>query len=405
MKPIGKSYGGFDLYPVMPKRYRCDRCGYVTTQSTNHYQKTYSFGHDGVCPECPPWAKYPEFGGQTTWTCIDSPEDDSQQTRVESVLKEADMLLPDAPQRSTLVIHMDDRSTDFLKTIYEGKGYDVINSKIEPEVLFKKIKACRRIFMLGHGGPSGLFGPGFVIGDHFGPELSKKEGLYIWCHAVEYAHRHKLTGLVSGMFISEVGEASWEGIKATQEEIDASNNAFSAAVRQYLDTGSSPHAVVNCYNSATCRVTQYNNARLYVMQRGRVIDSLGKEQPDEVSAKPGSPRYWELQRKQSQTTKQQGAYGDLDEPPDEFKQTYGWDGPLGENQEIEDFEFKDVEPEPVELPHDHMQCHSTCELCGEAPCTLIHRRSDEGKDRSWSSVKHLCQKCDVENFNALLDRI
>lgn len=58
-------------YPITPKRYRCDRCGHVQTQSTNHYGPTWSFAHIGVCPSCPPWAKYPEFGGRTTWTCLE----------------------------------------------------------------------------------------------------------------------------------------------------------------------------------------------------------------------------------------------------------------------------------------------------------------------------------------------
>jgi hypothetical protein len=55
------------------KKYRCDRCGHVVEQSTNHFGKTWSCGRSGVCPACPPWAKYSEFGGQTTWTCIEKP--------------------------------------------------------------------------------------------------------------------------------------------------------------------------------------------------------------------------------------------------------------------------------------------------------------------------------------------
>jgi hypothetical protein len=23
------------------------------------------------CPKCPPWAKYPEFGGSTVWECVE----------------------------------------------------------------------------------------------------------------------------------------------------------------------------------------------------------------------------------------------------------------------------------------------------------------------------------------------
>jgi hypothetical protein len=242
---------------------------------------------------------------------------------MKSIVQEADDLLPQAGS-STLVIHMEDPSTDFLKLIYDGKGYDVISGRIEQRDLLEQIKNHDRVFMLGHGGPSGLFGPGYVMRNElYGRELAKKkDGLYIWCHAVEYAHANKLSGLVSGMFISEVGEAAYEGIKATQRQIDASNYGFSRAVRNYLDTGASPHSVQTCYNDATCQVTQYNNARLYVMRRGRIIDSLGQEQPDEVSAKPGSPRYF---KPLPDLKPQQGAYGDLDEPPDEFKAEYGWD--------------------------------------------------------------------------------
>ena len=38
---------------------------------------------------------------------------------------------------NVLVVHPDDRSTDFLKLIYDGKGYDVVNFKED----FKAIQA------------------------------------------------------------------------------------------------------------------------------------------------------------------------------------------------------------------------------------------------------------------------
>lgn len=320
-KPIGKGYGGFNLYPVAPKRYACKRCGHEVTLETNSYQPVVSYGHYNSCPKCPPWAKYPEFGGQTVWMPLENdPAESGEESYTESLLQEADELLPRASS-STLVIHLEDPSTDFLKGIYAGKGYDVINGRVDPAALLVEVRNHDRIFMLGHGGPHGLFGAGFSLGGVFGRELAEKEdGLYIWCHAVEYAHEYKLSGLVSGMFISEVGEAAHEGIQATQEQIDASNNAFVRAVRRFLDTGSSPHEVRACYNDPVCKVTQYNNERLYVMRKGRILDTLGQEQPDETSAKPGSPRYWRHSEPQT------GAYGDLDEPPDEFKQKYGWEG-------------------------------------------------------------------------------
>ena len=56
------------------KKYKCKRCGHITTQNTNHYGETYSWGRCNVCPSCPPYAKYPEFGGGTVWLCMEKPE-------------------------------------------------------------------------------------------------------------------------------------------------------------------------------------------------------------------------------------------------------------------------------------------------------------------------------------------
>ena len=55
---------------VTVKRYRCKRCGHEQEISTNHYGECYSWGHVNTCPACPPWAKYSEFGGSTTWECV-----------------------------------------------------------------------------------------------------------------------------------------------------------------------------------------------------------------------------------------------------------------------------------------------------------------------------------------------
>lgn len=33
------------------------------------YKCTWSYGHYNVCPNCPPYKKYPEYGGQTIWEC------------------------------------------------------------------------------------------------------------------------------------------------------------------------------------------------------------------------------------------------------------------------------------------------------------------------------------------------
>jgi len=69
------------LFPITSKKYKCDRCGHIEEKSTNHYGDTWSSGRFNTCPQCPPWAKYPEFGGATTWTCLEEPPE-SQSIRI-----------------------------------------------------------------------------------------------------------------------------------------------------------------------------------------------------------------------------------------------------------------------------------------------------------------------------------
>ena len=55
---------------VKHRLYKCARCGYHRKSETNHKGQTYSWGHYSACPKCPPWAKYPEYGGLTTWLYV-----------------------------------------------------------------------------------------------------------------------------------------------------------------------------------------------------------------------------------------------------------------------------------------------------------------------------------------------
>lgn len=54
------------------KKYKCSKCGHITTQCTNHYRLTTSHDKFNTCPQCPPYRKYPEYGGQTIWICMES---------------------------------------------------------------------------------------------------------------------------------------------------------------------------------------------------------------------------------------------------------------------------------------------------------------------------------------------
>ena len=64
METIGK---------ISYKDYQCSDCGHIKKIDTNHWGQCYSLGHYNTCPNCPPYKKYPEFGGSTTWNCLEEP--------------------------------------------------------------------------------------------------------------------------------------------------------------------------------------------------------------------------------------------------------------------------------------------------------------------------------------------
>jgi hypothetical protein len=135
---------------------------------------------------------------------------------------------------TTLIIHPADKSTDFLRPIYQDlKHKTVITGPITRDGLHALIKVHDRIIGLGHGSPSGLFSMSsggfgsYILGASEVEVLRGKELVSIWCHANQFMERHKLNGLYSGMFISEVSEARYYGLnEVTQADVNESNDAF-----------------------------------------------------------------------------------------------------------------------------------------------------------------------------------
>lgn len=175
----------------------------------------------------------------------------------------------------TLVIHPDDRSTDFLKPIYKNvKNLLLVTKQATNNDIIKLIETSDRVIMLGHGSPSGLFGINFgrnFVIDHTCVEaLSKKKdnAMYIWCNADKFVERHNLSGMYSGMFISEVAEANYCGLKnITQEQVDSSNNYFAELCSNTINEsfGSVYSKVKDNYEKQALSnlVVDYNSTRLY----------------------------------------------------------------------------------------------------------------------------------------------
>ena len=133
----------------------------------------------------------------------------------------------------TLVIHPHDKTTHFLRPIYEDiSNKTVVTGGMSTNSIKHLIIDHDRVIMLGHGSPSGLFGVGFdssfVIDSNLVPYLKEKKdnNIYIWCNADKFVTKHNLEGFYSGMFISEVSEAAMYGYYCGQSIVDESNNAF-----------------------------------------------------------------------------------------------------------------------------------------------------------------------------------
>ena len=128
--------------------------------------------------------------------------------------------------KKVLVIHPDDRSTDMLKAVYEGKGYDVINDpSISDDEIVEQIKSHDKIIMLGHGTPCGLISWNratgefrYIINDSHADILKDKETYSMWCFSDAFFERHGMGGFHSGMIISEAMEARMYGIIEFNDE-------------------------------------------------------------------------------------------------------------------------------------------------------------------------------------------
>lgn len=143
-----------------------------------------------------------------------------------------------------LIIHPKDSSTDFLKVAYQTVKHKTVVSGIKTKnEVANMIESHKRIMMMGHGSPMGLFSVNEFpvenkkIIDNSMVEIlkTKEENIYIWCDADQFVKEHGLKGFFTGMFISEVIEAYCCDIPDPDEDVvDASNVAFCEILSKYI---------------------------------------------------------------------------------------------------------------------------------------------------------------------------
>lgn len=126
--------------------------------------------------------------------------------------------------KTTLVIHPKDPSTDCLSVIYEGRDWTVLRDFATPQtVVDEQIRKHDRIILLGHGCPEGMLAGAvvqsrsgrktfqrfsrYIISPTQAGSLKGKETISIWCNSDAFFRKYQAgKGLHTGMIISEVGE-------------------------------------------------------------------------------------------------------------------------------------------------------------------------------------------------------
>jgi hypothetical protein len=190
------------------------------------------------------------------------------------------------PIMKTLIIHPEDPTTTFLSKIYaQLTCKTLIRGGISKSEIQKLIESHDRVLMLGHGSPYGLLSQGqfpdaglLIIDDSLALTLkAKRDNVYIWCHADQFVQRHGLTGLNSGMFISDGMEARYYNFKNMDLElIDQSNDRFAAIFSKYLNEPMEIlyQKLVHDYEfiARTNPITRFNLERLYLTCSGTNIN-------------------------------------------------------------------------------------------------------------------------------------
>ena len=147
------------------------------------------------------------------------------------------------------VIHPEDETTAALKGLYEGMEYQLVNQHMtnrEVRHVLNHAHAFEWMMILGHGSKNGLLSSmdhtknfdRVLVGKSHLFYLRKQHRLIgIWCHADEFAEEHHLSGLFTGMFISELEEAQEHGVSTTKEEVERELFKFVQRLRGLLDEG------------------------------------------------------------------------------------------------------------------------------------------------------------------------
>lgn len=97
----------------------------------------------------------------------------------------------------TIVFHKEDPSTEMLRPIYEGRGWDVYTGTtrngLSKESVNELIKRHNKILFMGHGTPYGLIGGNMDAENSY--LIKGKKVFALWCYAATFLKSQGLHGI------------------------------------------------------------------------------------------------------------------------------------------------------------------------------------------------------------------
>ena len=218
------------------------------------------------------------------WDWFDQFSFGQKKPKMEKTKKELESLkFENVREGNVLVIHPDDRSTDFLKPSYSDLDATVLTQRDEFYNLAETMKRHNRIIMMGHGSPNGLFMPqiegveegengelfeysDYSINDTYADILREKRTVCVWCNADKYVVPNDLHGFYTGMVISELCEADYCDVKGCNpKQLEQSSSKFTMGLKEAIkvDGPESLNIFKEIYNNPKNPIMGYNRKRLY----------------------------------------------------------------------------------------------------------------------------------------------
>ena len=218
------------------------------------------------------------------WDWFDQFSFGQKKPKMEKTMKELESLkFENVREGNVLVIHPDDRSTDFLKPSYADLDATVLTQRDEFYNLAETMKRHNRIIMMGHGSPNGLFMPqiegveedengelfeysDYSINDTYADILREKRTVCVWCNADKYVVPNDLHGFYTGMVISELCEADYCDVKGCNpKQLEQSSSKFTMGLKEAIkvDGPESLNIFKEIYNNPKNPIMGYNRKRLY----------------------------------------------------------------------------------------------------------------------------------------------